>query len=183
MSNPPILTREYVETLLDYDPDTGDLIWVTGKRQGLKAGCIHPRSGYIQLMMKYPDGKRRGVNAHRLAWLLYHGELPEIIDHKNGIPADNRIQNLRNTDVAGNSRNRKVSKNNKTGINGISWDDKRQRYHLSFSSPSLPKDRRLQFTFSIKSYGNKDIALEKAIQQRQRMEATLGYFSREVTHV
>lgn len=56
---------------------------------------------------------------HRIVWLYINGVLPEVIDHINGDPTDNRLCNLRNTTSLGNSRNMRRRKNNVTGIPGV----------------------------------------------------------------
>ena len=50
-------------------------------------------------------GERYSV--HSLAWLIVNGEWPDqIIDHVNGLPWDNRIENLRLTDDRLNALNK-----------------------------------------------------------------------------
>lgn len=85
-----------------YNPETGEIFNTNGKIQ------INPdKSGYYRCNHKI-NGKWETVKAHRLAWFLYHGETPNIIDHINGVKSDNRIENLRNTNTKGNNHNRKA---------------------------------------------------------------------------
>lgn len=60
--------------------------------------------------------------AHRIIWLLAYGELPKNqIDHINGIPDDNRLDNLRSVSHRQNALNQKIPKSNTSGVMGVSW--------------------------------------------------------------
>lgn len=57
---------------------------------------IHP-DGYLVAQIWNSETKRtEKVLQHRLIWEIYRGPIPEggVIHHKNGIPSDNRIENL-----------------------------------------------------------------------------------------
>lgn len=68
--------------------------------------------------------KGRKTYAHRVIWTIINGEIPKgmHIDHINGIPSDNRIENLSLKNGCENqwARN-KISSNNKSGFNGVSY--------------------------------------------------------------
>lgn len=71
----------------------------------------------------------RLFKAHRLVWFLHHGNWPtEQIDHINGNPADNRIENLREATNSQNQHNRGVNKNNTSGFKGVCWDRPRGKW-------------------------------------------------------
>lgn len=54
--------------------------------------------------------------AHRLVWIWHNGEIPvgHVVDHINGDPSDNRIENLRTATTSQNNANRNCKKNNAT---------------------------------------------------------------------
>ena len=54
-----------------------------------------------------------------------------IVDHINHNTLDNRKENLRITNNSNNLRNGNIRKNNKSGINGVYYDKKRNKYSAS----------------------------------------------------
>lgn len=65
------------------------------------------------------DGK--GYMVHRIIWELFNGKIPEglIIDHKDGDPSNNRIENLKLVTWQGNARNSRMRSHNTTGYTGV----------------------------------------------------------------
>jgi hypothetical protein len=65
------------------------------------------------------DGKLHKV--HKLIYIYHNGEVPSnlIIDHIDGDPTNNRIENLRAVTQSQNSCNRKKSTHNKSGVKGV----------------------------------------------------------------
>jgi hypothetical protein len=67
--------------------------------KGLKAikWYLNSGTGYLETVIYDPETKQRHhLHQHRLIWEIYRGPIPEggIVHHKNGIPTDNRIENL-----------------------------------------------------------------------------------------
>lgn len=59
---------------------------------------------------------------HRAIWAIFNNKWPDnYIDHINHIRDDNRIENLRVVSAIYNSRNCRISKNNTSGINGVTF--------------------------------------------------------------
>ena len=109
--------REFIS----YDPDSGVMTWkkVLSNRTkpGALCGANIDSKGYGRVCF---DGKQ--YRAHRVVWALFYGEAPDQqIDHINGNRLDNRIANLRLASNAENSRNCKLSKNNTSGVTGVSY--------------------------------------------------------------
>lgn len=58
---------------------------------------------------------------HRVIYKLLTGEEPLLIDHINGNPVDNRIENLRSVSNQENARNTKMFNTNTSGHVGVSF--------------------------------------------------------------
>lgn len=99
------LTATRIRELLDYDHETGDLIWRVDRTGGTRAGDIAgsiKSNGYRMLKI---DGTL--YTAHRVVWAWHHGDWPvNEIDHIDRDPLNNRIENLRDVDRAVNLANR-----------------------------------------------------------------------------
>lgn len=93
----------------------GSLIRLSTGRTGYRRP-----DGYIYLWM---CGRQYGE--HRLVHLLFSGEWPEQVDHINGVPWDNRPENLRSATHAQNCMNRKPMGN---FSKGCYWQPKRNRW-------------------------------------------------------
>lgn len=100
----PGLTIERLREVLDYEPETGVLRWrvsLGGKGvAGERAGTISVHGHRIVSI----DGKK--YRAARLCWMHIHGAMPaNLIDHKNRVRDDDRLDNLREATYSGNARN------------------------------------------------------------------------------
>lgn len=91
--------QEYLKSILDYNPETGDFTWkwrieLNFKQNriwfGKKAGRKSKKAYQVVI-----NGKNYYL--HRIAWVYINGKIPQHmqIDHINGDPFDNRIANLR----------------------------------------------------------------------------------------
>lgn len=104
--------------LFTYSPDSGLFFWrkpAPARRRGQPAGCITSR-GYVCIQVH-----KSQYLAHRLAWFYIHGKWPDrFIDHANGNPSDNRIENLREADHCENGYNRRRRNDCGSGIKGVS---------------------------------------------------------------
>lgn len=98
--------------LEDFKRINAYVMW--NKRYSLRpAGSPDPR-GYIRIGVY-----KKYYSAHRLIWLYHYGVFPEMIDHKNGKKADNRISNLRAVKCSQNLWNAKMYSHTKTGVKGL----------------------------------------------------------------
>ena len=116
------LTADLLKEVFEYDGK--DLFWkipTKGHKIGQKAGSTY--SGYCCIKF---NGKL--YKAHRLIYLMNHGELPQFIDHIDGNPLNNKIENLRPANKRENGYNRKLNANNTTGVKGVTYDIATQKY-------------------------------------------------------
>lgn len=116
--------------LLHYSPDTGHFTWIKrgcGVTIGRIAGGSMGNRGYRRIKI---DG--RMYLAHRLAWLYMKGSWPkDEIDHINMVRDDNRISNLREATRLQNSRNKKIRKDNSSGMKGVHFHKSTRKWQVT----------------------------------------------------
>ena len=135
----PDLAREF----FDYDKTTGILThrirdqkhfkterafktWNT-RYSNTQAGYVN-KAGYLRVGVF-------DVNywVHRIIWLWVHGEMPKHIDHINGIPSDNRVENLRSVTHKENHKNQVIPRSNTSGVMGVSWHKLTKKWQSNIS--------------------------------------------------
>ena len=169
---------ETLRKLISYDPETGALTWRprpsslfssdkqsaehnaaiwNGRRAGSPAMPTLTEFGH-----QYGSVLGKKVKAHRVAWAIYHGRWPtDQIDHINGDPADNRIENLREVSQCENMRNQRRSSRNTSGAIGVRWESGKWRAQMSLKSGRLNLGRFSNF--------------EDAVAARKAAEAKYGF--------
>lgn len=73
---------------------------------------------------------------HRLIFLFFNSYLPSQIDHIDGNPLNNRIENLRPANAFQNQANRKANKSNKSGYKNVNWDERSKSWEVKFMHQS-----------------------------------------------
>lgn len=105
------LTQQDLKMYCTYDYETGILEvreWVGNKIRKNK-------KGYLTVCL---DGRQYMI--HRLVWLYHYGKFPEaFIDHRNGKPDDNRIDNLRQATRQQNEYNKGAKKGKLSRYKGV----------------------------------------------------------------
>lgn len=146
-----ILTQQYVQSILDYDPHTGEFRWKyrADRKKEWNSRFAYKKTGTIgrggksknfYVLLRIDDVLYK---AHRIAWLYFYGGTPNIIDHIDGDGTNNKIANLRDATQSDNLCNRGIQSNNTSGYKGVSFNKcldkwhayiKRQgkRHHLGF---------------------------------------------------
>ena len=105
-------TQDQISAAFDYRD--GALFRKSNGRRGYKRP-----DGYVYVRI---NGKSFGE--HRLIHLLFTGEWPYQVDHRNGLRSDNRPENLRAATHAENCRNRRPLRTSK----GCYWQPKRGKW-------------------------------------------------------
>lgn len=148
MAKKNLPTIEMLHKLLVCDAEAGKLYWrkrtpdmfVDGKRKASHVCSIwNIRYAGKEAFTSNNKGYRYGtvfngpVSAHRIIWVMVHGEWPDQIDHINHNRSDNRIGNLRDVSIAENNKNRTMVKHNKSGATGVYWKKKNNKWAASIS--------------------------------------------------
>lgn len=127
-----ILTHEILLDVIEYDQNTGSVIWSDTPRNRRsrdrfclkEAGSLHRSTGYRHLTLSSVR-----YRMHRVIWFYVTGAWPEgVIDHINGIKNDNRWVNLRDVNPEDNTRNAKLRVDSSSGITGVSWDKREVKW-------------------------------------------------------
>lgn len=138
-----ILTQEILRELLDYDPDSGRLTWKPREREwfnnyriyrswnsryaGSEAGSLSVnKRGYRRRILSI---KKKRYKEHRIIWLYMTGSMPiGEIDHIDQDATNNKWPNLREVDRLGNNLNQSKKCNNRSGITGVSWRERENKW-------------------------------------------------------
>ena len=129
MRNPDI---DRLKELLSYDPCTGELSWRVQRGKCRAGTVITCRNGAGYIVARVDNVLLR---AHRIAWAVTNGEWPiHEIDHINGDPSDNRIENLRQANRIQNMHNIKMPVTNKSGLKGVSWHSAANKWQAHIRS-------------------------------------------------
>jgi len=124
-----MISQTELKEILTYDELSGIFYWKVcrGSRisVGKPAGSLD-RQGYWIIKLHNKQYK-----AHRLAWLYKNGRIDDSleIDHKNRIRSDNRFDNIRLVDKSLNQQNRSLQENNTSGIKGVSFNKKCNKWY------------------------------------------------------
>jgi hypothetical protein len=169
------ISIEYLRECFDYDRDTGTLTWrvrprehfptadahaqINAKLAGKTAGYVGP-DRYVSVRVC-----RKLLKAHRVVFAVCHGRWPyHTIDHINGDPLGNRLENLRDVEQSHNLVNRRVSKNSASGEMNIGFvkSDRLKPWHVQIIRHGV----KYQKHFALK---------EEAVTWRDAKHIELGF--------
>jgi HNH endonuclease/AP2 domain len=147
--------QQKVRKLFNYEPATGILNHLDGTR----AGWLH--EGYREV---YFEGSI--YKEHRIIVLYMLGKFPSKdaqVDHVNQIRDDNRWNNVRIVNHTTNSMNMSTYTNNTSGVMGVSWHKKQQKWSARIMVNKKP--------IQLGSFEDK----EEAIKVRKEAEQKYGF--------
>lgn len=126
--------RFYKEVLrhVNYNPITGLFTWNKYRSRNAKKGDVAGslgNRGYLQIGVTI-GSKKKKLLAHRIAWYCVNKSLPNIIDHIDCNKLNNKINNLRVASQSQNAMNKPNQANNKSGMRGVCWDKKRNKWYV-----------------------------------------------------
>jgi hypothetical protein len=119
------MSKELAKSLFDYKD--GILYWKVDRAK-IKTGDIagaNTSHGYKRVMVNYKE-----YPLHSIVYLLHFDFIPEVIDHIDGNPLNNSIENLREASYQTNQYNRKRGINNTSGCKNVSWSTKKQVWQI-----------------------------------------------------
>lgn len=78
------------------------------------------QNGYREIQFN-----KKRYYTHRIIWEMFYGKIPDkmVIDHIDGNPSNNRIDNLRCLEHAQNLHASRKLTNNTSGYLGVSWNN------------------------------------------------------------
>jgi len=119
-----MITQELALKLFDYKD--GCLYWkaMPYKRNdliGTEAGTLDGNRRQITINKKH-------YKTHRIIFLMFYGYMPKEIDHIDGNPLNNNLENLRIASRSEQICNTKLRKSSKSGVKGVSWDSNRKKW-------------------------------------------------------
>lgn len=131
-----------IKAWFDYNAETGEIRWKDWispewyKNKKWHETYMQEKAGKLVDFYEHPSGylkisvmETHSIYAHQIVWVLTYGKMPEgVIDHIDGNPQNNTVENLRDVSQKINCRNQRVSKANTSGVSGVSWYAPREKW-------------------------------------------------------
>ena len=131
---------EYIQSILKIDENSpSGLTWLprddeswNTKHANKAAGYFHiDNRGYqsYKLTIRYKD-KKHDMRCGRIVMFLSNGYLTndKVANHTNNNALDNSPGNIKEATMSESCQNSKLRRNNTSGIKGVSWDKKKNKW-------------------------------------------------------
>lgn len=175
---------EDLRNRVDYNPETGALIWrerpvCDFKPTSRESAEIRCRQWNTRCAGKpafasvntvgYAVGHFRAklLAAHRVAFAIKEGRWPAMVDHANGNRVDNRWMNIRETTPARNLMNCRARSDSPTGRTGVKPNRRTGRGYIA----NIKVEGRLIHLGAFDTF-------EEGVAARQAAEKVLGFSAR-----
>lgn len=112
-------------------PSIEDRFWSKVDKSGECWDWIAGRNHFGYGTFSYRNGTQRTVKAHRFAWEVTHGPIPQgkLIDHICHNKGCVNPEHLRLASYKQNAENRQAAQvNNKSGVRGVYWEKQTQKW-------------------------------------------------------
>jgi hypothetical protein len=157
------MDSEYLRACFSYDD--GVLRWKVSPSRPVLAGAIAGTAregGYRAVKLR---GKM--YLTHRVIFAMHYGWWPTEVDHIDGNPKNNRVENLRAANKSQNQHNAHKRRNSRTPLKGVHWCVRDKRWIVS-----LQAERK-------KYLGGRYSCLGKAVRQAVNLRRQVhGEFAR-----
>jgi len=119
------LSQEFLNKIFEYRD--GELYWKVqpshSVKAGDKAGCFDKYNGYYIVRLA-----KKMYGLHRIVFAMHHGYFPEMVDHIDRNPANNRIENLRPVNNQQNQWNTNNHASNTSGYKNVMFRKDRNKW-------------------------------------------------------
>lgn len=143
-----------------------------GDVAGARARCKTKSSGSWNTSL---NGKK--LKVHRIIYQMFHNDLKdgECIDHIDGNPWNNKIENLRKVDHKTNMRNVKMRDNNTSGVTGVEFYNRPHRSPY-FHARWVDADGNTRTkSFAISVHGMEGAFMKAVGERNKALEEVGGY--------
>jgi len=181
---------------LEYSDDSPSGLYWKKDNTGINGRKYHSKGGVAGFIKDSGTSKQQSwviiINkvryyVHRIIFLVNGTVLTkeDVVDHLDGNPLNNKIENLRVTSQSTNMRNAKQSSANSTGVTGVSYTHRTNKHPVYIATWYETTGKLKTKEFSTYGYGEKT-AFRLACEYRQKMIAELnlqgaGYTERHGT--
>lgn len=121
--------------------------------------------------------KKKRLKVHRIIYRLFYGDLSsdDVIDHVNGNPRDNKIENLRKVSQKVNMRNTKKRDNNTSGVTGVEFYDRPNRSPYFVACWRDNDGRKVSKSFATSVHGKEGAFIKAVLARNEALEALGDY--------
>jgi len=132
-----MITKELLSYLYEYKDGNLYCKNLIGKNTRSKIGekvGYRNKEGYTLIKIK-----QKSYLLHRIIYFLHYGYFPEQIDHIDGNPSNNKIENLRSATGSQNCINKKLSIRNTTGFKNVTFIKSIKKWRVQIKTKGVTK--------------------------------------------